>query len=529
MNTLIEVLGGLGLFLLGMIVMTEALRALAGEMIRNVLMRFTRNPLSGAITGTISTAILQSSSATTVAAVGFVSAGLITFSESLGIIFGANIGSTITGWIVALIGFKLKLTTLMLPLIFVGVVLRLSGNKKLSNIGMGMAGFGLVFVGISTLQHGMVNLHDIVTPEIFPTDTLAGRLKLVAIGITITIITQASSVGVAMAITALFTGAINFEQAASLVIGMDVGTTVTAAIATIGGSVNSKRTGFSHVIYNVLTAIGALIILTPYTLFLEKYFPQALVDNAEIALVTFHSTFNTLGVILILPFTHRFARFVQTIIPDKTDVYTDSLDRKFLSEPDLALTASEASIRHELDALLKHLTAMLEEREDDKKVNLTTLQAAIDETHAYIDLIHLDRSTKPTWDILLSTIHSLDHMQRLHERCEEDEDRAIAVKLTPELKNYSHELKCNVKQIMDDIEMNHWSDAEQRASEFANMINSKARDIRQQIMANVAEGQINVIEGTDSLEGLRWLRRVSTHILRIIHYQTNIHRLFTKV
>ena len=145
---IVQVLGGLGLFLLGMIIMTEGLRELAGDMIRSALMRFTSSPVTGAATGAISTAILQSSSATTVAAVGFVGAGLMTFDSSLGIIFGANIGTTITGWLVALFGFKLKLGTIMLPLILAGAILRLFAAGRLSSTGYALAGFGLIFVGI---------------------------------------------------------------------------------------------------------------------------------------------------------------------------------------------------------------------------------------------------------------------------------------------------------------------------------------------------------------------------------------------
>ena len=135
--------------------MTDGLRALAGSAIRGALMRFTRSPLSGAVTGAVSTAILQSSSATTVAAVGFVGAGLITFSASLGIIFGANIGTTMTGWLVALLGFKLNLGTVILPVILVGTILRLFGNGRAANIGYALAGFGLIFVGITLMQQGM--------------------------------------------------------------------------------------------------------------------------------------------------------------------------------------------------------------------------------------------------------------------------------------------------------------------------------------------------------------------------------------
>jgi len=141
----LQAIGGLGLFLLGMIVMTEGLRALAGDNIRAALMRFTHNPLSGAVSGTVGTAILQSSSAMTVMAVGFVGAGLMSFPEALGIIFGTNIGTTITGWIVALFGFKFKIGIVVLPLIFMGAVLRLFTRNKLAMAGYTCAGFGLIF------------------------------------------------------------------------------------------------------------------------------------------------------------------------------------------------------------------------------------------------------------------------------------------------------------------------------------------------------------------------------------------------
>ena len=138
--------------MLGMIVMTDGLRTLAGSAIRKALLRFTRTPVSGAVTGAVSTAILQSSSATTVAAVGFVGASLMAFPEALGIIFGANVGTTITGWLVATLGFKLKLGTVVLPVIFVGVLLRLFSKGRLAATGYALAGFGVIFVGITVMQ-----------------------------------------------------------------------------------------------------------------------------------------------------------------------------------------------------------------------------------------------------------------------------------------------------------------------------------------------------------------------------------------
>ena len=529
MTTFFLSIGGLGLFLLGMVIMTDALQSLAGKAVRTALMRFTKSPLSGAVTGAASTAILQSSSATTVAAVGFVGAGLLSFSESLGIIFGANIGTTLKGWLVALLGFKFQLEIFLLPFIFIGVAMRLFSNGKLAHLGMSIAGFSLIFVGIGSMQQGMTGLEGIVTPDIFPEDTLIGRLKLVAMGIIITVITQSSSAGVAAALTAVYTGTITFEQAAALVIGMDVGTTVTAAMATIGGSVSSRRTGFSHVIYNLMTGVGALILLTPFTLVWEAINPGGLIERAEIALVAFHTSFNTIGVIVVLPFTATFARFIQNIIPDKADAYTQSLEKQLITEPYLALTAAQASVHSELKALLKHLTSMLDDKYKDEKINLTSLQTSLDETHAYVDLIHLDKSDDPDWKALIAIIHSLDHMQRLHERCDEDIDRAIAAKQTPELQSYIEIIKSKTLEIIGDIENNNWNEAADTAKEFASMMSKEDKDIRQMIMTNIANGTIDVPTGTDSLEAIRWLRRVSAHILRITHHQTKAQKHLRKL
>ncbi|MCK5710977.1 MAG: Na/Pi cotransporter family protein, partial [Deltaproteobacteria bacterium] len=344
---IVQLAGGIGLFLLGMIVMTEGLRALAGNTIRSVLMRFTKSPVTGALTGAASTAVLQSSSLTTVAAVGFVEAELITFPDALGIIFGANIGTTFKGWIVVMLGFKLSLGSVFLPLVFVGAVLRLFTKGRLSTIGYSIAGFGLIFVGITFMQQSMSEMHDFISFENLPADTISGRLLLVLIGVVFTAITQSSSAGVVATLTALYAGLINFNQAAALVIGMDIGTTITAVMATIGGSVGAKRTGFSHVIYNLLTGTGALLLITPYTHVWEYLAPGELVKNAEIALVGFHTFFNTIGVIIILPFTNQFARFMQRLIPGKASPYIEKLDYALLEDTDLALNAVQLAIKNE--------------------------------------------------------------------------------------------------------------------------------------------------------------------------------------
>ena len=224
-----------------------------------------------------------------------------------------------------------------MPLIFVGMVMRLFGVDRVRHAGLAIAGFALIFVGISTLQQGMSAYEGLVTPADFPSDTLTGRLQLVAIGIAITLVTQSSSAGVATALTAVYTGTISFPQAAALVIGMDVGTTVTAALATIGGSAATRRTGYSHVVYNLMTAAGALLLLSPYTWSWEAIAPGALARHAELALVGFHSLFNLLGVMFVLPFANQFANLMNRLVPTPADPLIDRLDRQLLAHPTAAL------------------------------------------------------------------------------------------------------------------------------------------------------------------------------------------------
>ena len=239
----LSALGGVGLFLIGMLLLTDGLKALAGGRMRDLLAGFTSTPLSGVATGAVTTAVIQSSSATTVAAVGFVASGLLTFPQAIGIIFGANIGTTATGWLVAILGFKLDLGQVALPFVFLAAFLRIAFRGRVALAGQALAGFCLIFVGIEYMKDGLDAFEGIVTPTDFPSDTTLGRLELVAIGALITVVTQSSSAGVAAALAALGAGAINFPQAATLVIGMNVGTTFTAVLATVGGGTMARCTG----------------------------------------------------------------------------------------------------------------------------------------------------------------------------------------------------------------------------------------------------------------------------------------------
>lgn len=516
-SSIIQALGGIGLFLLGMTIMTEGLKALAGAQLHGFLMRATHSPLSGALTGAASTAILQSSSATTVAAVGFVSAGLLSFSNALGVIFGANLGTTITGWMVALLGFKLKLGALSLPLIFIGVLLRLFGKTRLAQVGYAMAGFGLIFVGIDFLQQAAGGI-DLLKPEQMPQDSWLSRAQLLLLGVIATIVTQSSSAGVATTLVAVNAGVIQFEQAAALVIGMDVGTTVTAALAATGGSPGTRRTGLSHVIYNLFTAVGAFFLITPFLYGWQMLTQQSEPLHSEIMLVAFHSGFNLLGVVLVLPFANQFSALMHRLIPDQTSQLEESLDSAFLKEPAVALASVSRIIRTEFQGLMVKINLILEQQQEITDSDLQALQKLLDETHRYLDRIHIGDLQNRESPRLIALIHALDHMQRLHERCDEDLERALTASSSQTLREVRIVMADHVEQITAAVKQEDWDQAVHLSAKAHETIDGLEHPQRAAIYREVSAGRMDVPEATDCTEALRWMSRSSRHIARICYY-----------
>lgn len=518
LGQIIQVAGSLGLFLLGMIIMTQGLRELAGNAIRAALMRFASSPGSGALTGAISTAILQSSSATTVAVVGFVGAGLMSFDAALGIIFGANIGTTVTGWLVALLGFKLQLGKLLLPLVLCGAILRLFATGKPASAGFALAGFGLIFTGIDSLQTAMSGMQGLITPETLPAGDWPGRILIVLLGVLITIITQSSSAGVATTMTALYSGAISFEQGLALVIGMDVGTTFTALMASTGGSTAARRTGLSHVLYNLFTAAGALLLVTPYIAAWQHFLPGMLQRHAEIALVAFHSLFNLLGVLAILPFTAQFSRLVRRLVRERGTPYLPALDRGLLETPALALTALQDATLVQYVLLLNHVDAILGTGRDEQRANLARCQEALNETQEYLDALHFRDNPAPGQARMIALVHALDHLQRLHERCEEDEDRAMVARESEILFEMHNQLQQQVTDSLAAIAPGNWQAIVLSAAQADQSISQLGAKLRDLIATSVASDTVSIPDATGQLEAIRWLERVAHHLARINHH-----------
>jgi len=513
----IQILGGLGLFLFGMAVMTGALHALADERFRELLAHTVTNPWKGAVTGALSTAVLQSSSATTVAAVSFVGAGLLTFPESLGIIFGANIGTTITGWLVALVGFKLNLGDLMLPLILLGVLLRLMGSKRFEQIGMTVAGFGLIFVGIGVLQQGLAGLEGRVTPEQFPPDTLTGRFWLILIGMVVTLITQSSSAGVVMALAAVSTGTITLNQAAAMVIGMNVGTTSTAALATIGGNVHARRTGFAHVIYNVLTAIIAFVLLTPYMSLVEAMLPGVRASDPELVLAGFHTFMNTVGVMAVLPFTKQFAALIVRIVPARGNPLIRQLDRSLFANPAVAIGAVEGTLWQIAQTLLRELQRLLRDpssRLHEKMLNQVT--EALEESNDYLEAFAGQHARIANLQDYLACVHVLDHLRRIESRVRE-ESRLRRCRHDEGLARMSDNLLSVIEVFLQSTYRLSREQAEQLHA-VNRELKTAMRTYRIQVIETTAEGKMKTKDVLNLMDTARTLRRIGYHLWRIARH-----------
>jgi len=336
-------LGGLGMFLLAVTMITDGLKATAGPALRDLLSNWTRSPLHGIFSGVAITAIVQSSSAVTVATIGFVNAGIINMRQALGIVYGSNIGTTMTGWLVAIIGFKINVDAFALPLIGLGMIMKMTGGEnKRASIGLALVGFGLFFIGIDVLKDAFGGLVESIDLARFTLEGMAGVLMYFGIGFLITLLTQSSSAAIAITLTAATGGVLGINAAAAMVIGANVGTTSTAALAVIGATPNAKRVATAHILFNVGTGLVALLIL-PILFLIVKYAGEmlGLEDIPAITLALFHTIFNILGVLLIFPLSSRLADFLEKrfVTQEEMEGQPRYLDKIVAVSPPLAVNA----------------------------------------------------------------------------------------------------------------------------------------------------------------------------------------------
>jgi phosphate:Na+ symporter len=336
-------LGGLGLFLLGMTLMTDGLKLAGGKALQHILGTWTRTRVRALASGMSVTALVQSSSAVTVATIGFANAGLLTLGQAVWVIFGANVGTTMTGWLVALLGFDIRIEAFSLPAIGLGALTYLfARGARAKHLGLALAGFGLLFLGIDVLKNAFANLSVSVDLGALARPGIAGLVLMVGLGALLTVLMQSSSASMAMALTAAMSGAVPLEAAAAAVIGANLGTTVKAMLVVIGATANAKRVAAAHVFFNALTAVVALMILPWFLGFIAWVWGSTGEAPAPAMLLAlFHTGFNLLGVALMIPIAPTMIRWLQGRFASAEEdaARPRFLDASSAGVPDLGLRA----------------------------------------------------------------------------------------------------------------------------------------------------------------------------------------------
>jgi len=310
---ILNLIGALGFFIYGMKVMSEGIQKVAGAKMRSILSSMTSNRFKGVFTGFAITSIIQSSSATTVLVVSFVNAGLLSLVESIGVIMGANIGTTITAWLISIVGFKVNISNYALPIIAIGFPMMFFNREKLKFWGEFMIGFALLFMGLALLKDSVPDIK--ANPEIlsFVKDWsgmgFLSVLIFVGVGTLLTVIIQSSSAAMALTLVMANNGWIPFEVAAAMVLGENIGTTITANLAAIVANVHAKRAAFSHFLFNVFGVTWIVMVLSPVLSWINAYMvstgdasPYTNAESIPIALSIFHTSFNIANTILLIGF-----------------------------------------------------------------------------------------------------------------------------------------------------------------------------------------------------------------------------------
>ncbi|WP_407428705.1 Na/Pi cotransporter family protein [Treponema sp.] len=367
--TIFNIAGSLCLLLFGMKLMSDGIQKSAGEKLQAALGFMTKNRFLGLLTGCLLTMLIQSSGATTVMVVSFVNAGLITLSQSVAVIFGANIGTTVTAWIVALFGFDFKISALAIPIFAVGYILSIVRKRRHENIGLALMGFSLLFIALGWLS-------DAVSLSASGMGFLTSVQKIkfwsypiaVLIGIAITALIHSSSAMTAIVITMAYNGVLTWEFSAALVIGSNIGSTVDSVMAAFGSKTNARRASLIHVLFNCATALLALIFLPYLTRLVDFITPGKAEATITYHIAMLHTLFNVFGTLIFLPFTNQLAHLTEILIKEKKEEIPENYSLPF---PELAAHESATIPLMEVRLEIQHMADRTVEMFDRVQIGFT--------------------------------------------------------------------------------------------------------------------------------------------------------------
>lgn len=512
-------LGGIGLFLLGMGLMTDGLKLAAGPALEHILREWTRTRLRGLFSGVLVTGVVQSSTAVTVATIGFVNAGLLSLGQSMWVIFGSNVGTTMTGWLVALIGFKFKVELFALPMIGVGMLLRLTGeNTRRGAIGLALAGFGTLFLGIDVLSNGFLGMQSRFDLQDMVMAGPAGVILPVLAGFVLTVLMQSSSAAMAIVLTATAAG-IPLATAAAAVIGVNVGTTATAIIAAMGATPAARRAAAAHVLFNLLTGVVALLVLAPLLLLVSTLTDvMELPPTPSVLLAAFHTVFNVLGILLMWPLSARLERFLQRAFrtQEEDEGRLHNLDANVLGVPALAVQALAMEVARVGNFSRRMLAASLADsaEPDVLQQDMAIVQRLVNAIGGFVPQIHQLAMGSASSERIPQILRLLRHHETLARlalvvdanRLEVHEARMLRERLT----GFRHAVAAT---LTSGTPLS--AEAEHEALMLAEKLEQRRQEyavLKSDILAAGASGELSVAQMDRMLEQARAVRQVAEQL-----------------
>jgi len=345
---------GVAIFLFGMLWLEDGLKTFSGGLLERILHSSTKKLSRSLSFGIVVTSIVQSSSLVSVLSISFLSAGLISLGGAIGVIFGANIGTTTGAWLVAGLGIKVDIASYAMPMFVFGVILIFQKSKSMQGLGYILAGLGFLFLGIAYMKEGFEAFKATLDISQYGMGGIKGLFIFISIGVVATVVMQSSDATLVLIITALSAGQVSYENALALAIGANIGTTITALLASISSSIEGKRLAIAHLIFNAITAIIALVLIEPFVILVDllSYYFGIAANNYTLKLALFHTLFNVVGVVVLIPFIDRLAKFLTTTIKIRYGVDKVVIDKvRYLSDsmlefPNTAMIALTKETKH---------------------------------------------------------------------------------------------------------------------------------------------------------------------------------------
>jgi len=545
---LLTLIGALGLFIFGMKIMSEGIQKAAGSQMRQILRAMTSNRFKGIMTGFLITSIVQSSSATTVMVVSFVNAGLLSLLESIGVIMGANIGTTVTAWLISIVGFKVKIAHIALPIIAFGFPMLFANKSRTKAWGEVLIGFAILFIGLEELKNSVPDLNS--NPELF--GFLSGytnmgvlsTLLFIVIGTGITIIVQSSSAAMAFTLVMANNGWIPFELAAAMVLGENIGTTITANLAAIVGNVHAKRAARAHTVFNIIGVIWMVILINPFLHVIGSYLsgvenmnPFAQATAIPIALSIFHSSFNIINTLALVWFTPLIASMVTKIVPVRGDeeYHLEFIGKGIIRTPDISLMEARKEIA-KFGQLTFKMSGVVQDLLFKKKEN--KWQKWMDKVQKYEEITdrievevanylskvaegNISEELSQKFRSLLSINNDLERIgdlyyqmslsvQRLNERGEE-----LQIKQISGLQEMFKLVDKALQVMNENLEAEYSSVSISESLELEKRINVKRDELKREHLKSIEKGKYNLIDGMIYSDIFQSLERVGDHIINV--------------